>query len=328
MEYSNLDNINNNIPYDCPNFYDSSYKPQGHKRNINNNVFRTPQKIYNYLDSLIYSHSTYKKALSLFIWKHMNGHASGALLVAGESGSGKTEMIRALTKIYSNIHIADGASVVPNGYKGNSSLATHLSSLDFQDKKFPPILVIDEFDKLCQKGTTSWSDTGLIAELLKFIEGGVYNSGTTDKPVYVDTTGLAVILLGSFSALTERNTSHPIGFNAYITDDAIVKTKLKKEQILTQLPPELQGRISQIIILESFTEDDYLCILRDKRYSPVIRLSQEYGLHMTISEEKTHEIAHDAFTSHTGVRQMNNAISAYLDEKLFTDPDIKEISIE
>lgn len=81
------------------------------------------------------------------------------------------------------------------------------------------------------------------------------------------------------------------------------------------------------MILDNFSEDDYYNILTDERYSPIVRLSREYGLNLSISDEKYHEIAHEAFVSHTGVRQMNNIVSAYLDEQLFSDPNIKEITI-
>lgn len=99
---------------------------------------------------------------------------------------------------------------------------------------------------------------------------------------------------------------------------------LNKKQIMAQLPTELQGRISQVVILDNFSEDDYYNILTDERYSPVVRLSREYGLNLSISDEKYHEIAHEAFVSHTGVRQMNNIVSAYLMNNCFLIPTSKK----
>lgn len=310
-----------------PNFYDPGFHPKVQQQTYNSHIFDSPMNINMFLDNYIYSHQEYKKALSLFIWKHVHGHSLGALLIAGASGTGKTEMIRVLSKIYPNIHVADGASIVPTGYKGNSSLATHLSSLDFTDTEFPPVLVIDEFDKLVSKGET-WRDTSLISELLKFIEGGSFNIGNTDNPKYLDTTGLAVLLLGSFSALTESAPTHRIGFQADILYDRSSNNRLCRELIMDQLSPELKGRISQIVILDDFSEDDYFSILTDERYSPIKRLSKEYNLNLSLSVEKYHEIAHNAFISQTGVRSMNSAVSAYLDEHLFSDPNVREISIE
>ena len=327
----NFENITDDVTEDGPNFYDLDYRPQRHEEHATMEQFDSPKKIFDYLNSHVYGHTDYKKALSLFLWKHKNGHPTGALLVAGASGSGKTEAIRVLSKIYNNIHISDGASTVPNGYKGDNTFANQLSTLDFEDAECPPILAIDEFDKLLSKATTpnGWGGSSLLSETLKFIEGGTYNAGTTDKPRRVDTSKLAVILLGSFLPFTESEgkLTRGIGFNADINSRSSSDSPLSKELIIEQLPPELQGRIGQILILDPLSEEDYYRILKDDRYSPAARLSREYGLSLSISDEKYHEIAHEAYVSHTGVRSMNNTIASYLDEQLFSRPDLKEMSI-
>ena len=81
------------------------------------------------------------------------------------------------------------------------------------------------------------------------------------------------------------------------------------------------------MLLDPLSEEDYYRILKDDRYSPAARLSREYGLCLSISDEKYHEIAHEAYVSRTGVRSMNNTITSYLDEQLFSRPDLKEMSI-
>ena len=309
------------------NFYDFGYKPTNTYQMPA--IFDTPKTIYDYLNSHLYGHIEYKKVISTFIWKAIHGRTPGTILVAGESGSGKSEMIRILSKIYdSNINIVDGSTVVPHGYKGTNHLSTQLSVLDFNNEIFPPILVIDEFDKMLNRGNGSWSETGLLSELLKFLEGGLYNCGTDDKPRYVRTEKLSVILLGSFSSLTDQVQSYTIGFGCNKEDNSRIRSTLTKDQILSQLTPELQGRISQIVILNNFTEDDYLKILKDSNYSPIVKLQEQYGVKFFVSESKYYEIAREAFNSLTGVRSMNNKLEAYLDEELFNNPDVKEITIE
>lgn len=54
----------------------------------------------------------------------------------------------------------------------------------------------------------------------------------------------------------------------------------------------------------------------------------DHGIKFFVSESKYYEIAHEAFNSLTGVRSMNNKLEAYLDEELFYNPDVKEITIE
>lgn len=327
----NFENYTDDVEDDGANFYDLDYRPKRSEEHTTMEQFDSPAKIFDYLDLHVYGHTEYKKALSLFMWKHINDHPTGALLVAGASGSGKTEAIRVLSKIYPNIHISDGASTVPNGYKGDNTFSNQLATLDFEDTECPPILAIDEFDKLLSKSQSpnGWAGTSLLSELLKFLEGGTYNAGTTDKPRRVDTSKLAVIFLGSFSPYTESEgkSSRGIGFNADITSQSTSDSLLNKELIVEQLPPELQGRIGQILLLEPLSEEDYYRILKDERYSPAARISREYGLNLSISDEKFHEIAHEAYVSRTGVRSMNNTIASYLDEQLFSTPDLKKMSI-
>lgn len=320
----NYEKNNNDASDNAPNFYDADYRPSDQKHTTDPEVFRSPKLIYDYLEEHVWGHPIYKEKLSLFIWKHLHGHTKGALLVAGESGSGKTEMLRAISSVYSNIEITDASVITPAGYRG-TDLASVVSSLDFTDKQFPPILVLDEADKLFTRPSR---ELDVMPELLKFIEGGTYNSGTTDKPRYINTTGLGVIMLGSFSALTENKSLNAIGFNASSKTDTSSKAPLSKQEIMKLLPIELRGRIQNVVILNSLTEQDFHSILTDERYSPIYKLCREYDLRkFSFSDEKLQEICHEAFISKS-VRSLYTAVSAYLDEELFSDCNVKEVSIE
>lgn len=311
--------------YEIPDFYSDEYVPS-QDPDVSVETYNTPKKIYDFLDMHVYGHAEYKKAVSVFLWKAVQGHKpSGALLVAGNSGTGKTELFRVLKNIYSNISIADGASMVSAGYKGNNHLTSQMSNLDFTSE-LPPIYVIDEFDKLLHKGKRGWSETGLLGELLKCLEGERVNIGTTDRPQWVDTCKICFVLLGSFSALTDRQISRPIGFNTPIETNS-QRSKLTKEMILSELTPELQGRISQILTLDEFTAEDYYKILKNPNFSPISRIENEFGVHFNVSRKKYREIANKAFSDQTGVRSMNNAICQHLDKQLFANPEIKEITI-
>ena len=322
--------VSANGSYPGKNFYDADYKRTAPEKPTDGNIFKSPKSIYDYLDSFVYSHDDYKRELSVYIWKHVHGHRSGAFLVAGQSGSGKTEMIRALNNIYPNIVIADGSTIVPQGYKGNSQLTTQIANLDFENEEYPPIVVIDEFDKLVSRSRGSWSDTCISGELLKFIEGGTYpiSLGHNDKTRFVDTSNMAVILLGAFSSVEERKHSRGIGFGSDERQSGDATYRLEKKDIFDQLTPELIGRISNVVILNPLTEWDYLRILNDERYSPVSRLSNEFHLNLTISRKRYEEIAHEAYLSGTGVRSMNTVISRYVDDELFNNPDVTEIEIK
>ena len=311
---------------DEPDFYDDHYVSSESCSRFKEE-FDTPKKIFDYLEKNLYSHTEYKKAISVYLFNLVNKHKpSGALLAAGESGTGKTELFRVLKKVYPNLTVVDGSSITPQGYRGKNKLTSGMAALDFASD-LPPVYVIDEFDKLVHKGNAGWSGTGLLSELLKCLEGTRINISADDrKEQWIDTSQVGFVLLGSFSNLTDKQSSHPIGFNA--PDNANNRrSKLTKEMIISELTPELQGRIAQIIILDEFTADDFYKILKDPNYSPVAKIQNEFDIVFKISGKKYREIANRAYEEQTGVRSMNNFIGQYLNEQLFENPDVKEISI-
>ena len=305
-------------------FYKKGYIPAPKELTECEEICSVPHSVYSYLDENVYGHPHYKRALSVFLWKCYKHHRpKGALLVAGQSGSGKTEMIRAIKQIYSNIYVCDASTITPQGFKGNSKLYSGLQNLDFNPEFPMPILVIDEIDKLLLRDYTGTTGVSPWPELLKMLEGGTINIGTEEKPNIINTDNVGFILLGAFSPLREVETS-PIGF---CTDVQTTTSPLTKDAVLNEIPPELRGRIEQTIILGDLNESDYYNILTDKRYSPVNKIHEELGISLHISDSITKEISHNAFTEGTGVRSMNNVINEYVNGVLFENPDIKTINI-
>ncbi len=291
------------------------------------NIFDTPKGIFEHLDSKVYGHAEFKRQLAFFVWQIKHGHHPAALLVAGNSGEGKTETIRALQKIYRNIAVTDGASITPQGYKGNNKLASAMNLLDMNNPAQPPIFVIDEVDKLILR--QGWTDTELTGELLKLMEDGVLDISVNDREQkFISTENVSFILLGSFSHLTDQMESKPIGFNATIGDSDTPRRKiLTVDMVKDTLSPELQGRIGTIVVLDPFEQKDFERILKDERYSPIYRFEREYHLHIHLKPGKRKQIAASAFQNQTGVRSMTNEIAKYLMNSLFENPEVKEISI-
>ncbi len=291
------------------------------------NIFNSPKSIFEYLDGKVYGHTEFKRQLAFFVWQIKHGHHPAALLVAGNSGEGKTETIRALQKIYRNIAVTDGASITPQGYKGNNKLASAMNLLDMNNPAQPPIFVIDEIDKLILR--QGWTDTELTGELLKLMEDGVLDISVNDREQkFISTENVSFILLGSFSHLTDQMESKPIGFNASIDGSNVQRRKkITVDMIKDTLSPELQGRIGTIVALDPFDQKDFEQILRDERYSPIYRFEKEYGLHIHLKPGKRKQIAASAFQNQTGVRSMTNEIARCLMNALFEDPETKEINI-
>lgn len=291
------------------------------------NIFDTPKGIFEHLDSKVYGHAEFKRQLAFFVWQIKHNHRPAALLIAGNSGEGKTEMIRALQKIYRNIAVIDGASITPQGFKGSNKLSSGINLLDLTDLYQPPIYVIDEVDKLILRD--GWNSTDMTAELLKLMEDGVTDiSPNEHEQKFISTENISFILLGSFSTLTDKTSINPIGFNSsFNVKQSNKRKKLTENMIKNELSPELIGRIGNIIILEPFERSDFEKILRDERYSPIYRLENEYGINIHLKPNKRKQIAETAFNNQTGVRSMSNEISKYLMESLFENPQTKEITI-
>ena len=294
-------------------------------------LYHSPHTVYDILRSKVYGNEEYLRTLSTIVWKAYNWQPpGGALLVVGPSGTGKTEAIRAL-KSYGNITCVNAASLTPTGYRG-PSLTSALRSLKFTRtdtdgrRNGRPICVWDEADKLFQKAQTAWNDSGLIFELLKLIEGGCFiDIGDDRKHIMIDPSDITHIFLGSFSALTDTKKSQPIGFNAVHEDEP---KYLTEEQVMSTLPPELQGRISKTVMLNGFTEQDYRNIMLSETYSPIKRISEDTDINIKISRERAEKIASEAYQSKKGVRAMRSAVQAYVDDVLFNKPDTKYIYME
>ena len=293
---------------------------------------KSPASIYSYLDSRLYSQIEYKKALSTFIYLAANKIKSQKILmVCGSTGSGKSEMCRVASEIYPNISLNSVSDLVPSGYKGSQHVSTLLARLDFMSE-YPPILVLDEWDKLCNKasGNGSWADSSLLSEFLVIFDGkdAQLNVGTDEKPVIVNPKDIYFILLGSWSSLTDtKSEGRSIGFNAEIGTASLQHSQLTKEEVLEAMPNEIQARINRICILKDFDSEDFYNILKSKKYSPAARLEEEMGIHIQVSPKKLRELAEESMKSLNGVRYARNVYLEQISEALFENPDIKEVRI-
>lgn len=316
-------------------FYSPDYAPS-QKRNTRKDILSSPKKIYDYLDSKVFMMEEAKKALSMFVYKAItkNSVSEKVLLLAGESGTGKSHLISVLSEIIP-LSITDGASLVPQGYKGGNHVTTILNQLDVNSDAPCHFLVIDEFNRTLQKGTDSgsWAQSSLLSELLVLFDDKdvKINASTNEfKPLWVTPSKLFWILLGSFSDITDKKTSKPIGFNTVIDNDNVHRPQITKEQILESLKewPELVGRISRIVACPNWDIESYYKMLKSPKYSIATRLEKELGISIKIAPKKMRQFAKDSYESGTGVRGIKNAIIEEINEALFNDPSIKEIYIK
>ena len=316
---------------ETPDFYSDKFEIR--RKYNNNKILSSPRNIYNFLDERVFGQEDYKKAISTFIYKALKGiNSEKVILIASESASGKSYVVSLLSEIVENFVITDGASLVPQGFRGGNHITTVLNKLDV-DSNIPGFVVIDEFNRTLEKGISdSWSGSSLLSELLVLFDdkdAKINASTNEDKPLWVSPSKLFFILLGSFSNITDQKVSTPIGFNSDIPNSGKShRAQITKENILETLAewPELVGRISRIIVNPNMDEKSYYKMLSNPKYSPATKLEQELGIKIKISSKKMKEYAKNSYDSGTGIRGIKNAILEELDEALF-NPNLSELYI-
>ena len=315
---------------DEPDFYADDYIPQKEYSGLET---LTAQEIYRHLDKTVYGMEEVKRGLSVFVYKALRGiRSEKVILIAAESGTGKSFMISELSKIVPLVK-ADATSITASGYKGSNHLTTILNKVDTSGSTVS-FIVLDEFNRLLQKGMDGWAETSLLPELLVLFDDKdvSLNAGTDETPYWVNPRNLFFILVGSFSNLTDTiSRSKPIGFCAEMNNNSVGHRKqITKEMILDHLRsyPELIGRINRIFVNPNFTEEDYRQILSNPKYSPATQLEQELGLSIKIPQKKMNQYVKDCYENNTGVRHVRNELIEQIDSAIFENPDINEIVIK
>lgn len=315
---------------DEPDFYADDYVPSKTYHSADN---LTAQEIYKRLDDTVYGMEEIKRGISVFVYKALRGiHSEKVILVAAESGTGKSHLVSELSKIIP-LTVADSSSITASGYKGSNHLTTILNKVDTSGSTVS-FIVLEEFNRLLQKGLDGWSETSLLPELLVLFDDKdvSVNAGTDEKPYWVNPKNLFFILIGSFSNLTDTAPkNNPIGFCAEMgINSRRHRKQITKEMILDHLKnyPELIGRINRILINPDLTMDDYCQILSNPKYSPASKLEQELGLSIKIPPKKMRQYIKDCYESNTGVRHIRNELIEQIDSAIFDNPDIKEVVIK
>lgn len=131
-----------------------------------------------------------------------------SILICGPTGTGKTEILKRISKLYNiPIIIEDATSLSETGYQGRKVTdmleALCLAANGRIEKAEKGILVIDEFDKLAEKNNGKESHVsrlGVQRSLLKLLDGSIFYlpSGT------FNTSKLTIVGLGAFTGITEE----------------------------------------------------------------------------------------------------------------------------
>lgn len=244
------------------------------------------------------------------------------VLLAGSTGTGKSEIVKQIGKALNvPVVIEDATKYTSAGYIGGNveDMIKHLVSACDNDleKAEKAILVVDEIDKKAggtpdSKGIES---TAVQNGLLKLVEGGVMHIDA-DRNTFLedfdfDTSKLTIIFSGAFSDITQKSRVKKdivVGFN---TGENPKKEEIKHEEfnpedfIKLGMTPEFMGRISNIVVTNSFNKEDYRNILLNSNISPLAlkkELFKSYGIDLTYNEEFIDKVTEEAVRVNTGAR--------------------------
>ena len=344
----------------------------------------TPKQLYDMLGKYVIGQSEAKKIISVAVYNHykrflinicganVNGDRveefkdvtidKANVLLCGNSGTGKTYMIKTLAKFLGiPCYIADSTKLTESGYVGDDVETILTGLLHEADgnvlKAQSGICILDEMDKLSRRGESSSLTRDVGAEgvqqgLLKIIEGttvGVPPNGGRKHPeqqlIDMDTTNILFIGMGAFDGLDKiverRMNTSSIGFNTVrkvIDDDTKninLLNKVRQEDLKKfGLIPELIGRFPIITHTNPLSEDDLVRILIEPRNS-ILKQYQKMlymdGVNLSFTDSALKLVAKIANSTKTGARGLRSILESVLTDIMFDyagNTDVNDIKID
>lgn len=293
----------------------------------------TPGVLYDMLSKDVYGQEDAKRKVSMLVYNFLRGRTSN-LLVAGPTGSGKSALIDSLRQIRGlDVRVLDGSRLGPDGY----TASTHLQDAFPNDSSRRFILVVDEFDKMCEphfssKGT-DYAKLNLNQFLLLLDHKPIQFSGNYGNGVYsFNTDGVSVILLGAWERMAQNiaGGSSGIGFGAAVKDVSVPDTPdfTPEDYVRFGVRREIVGRINSFAYLNLLTVSDFRRILDTPVMSPVERISEEYGIMVTISDALKDSLAEKAYGMKLGCRSIYSELKRRLDMLIFSDCTRREFFLD
>lgn len=297
------------------------------------NPASSPHEIYEYLNKNIYGQDAAKRAVSMLMYHHLHGNSRN-IVMAGKSGSGKTEIWRALSKRYDFIRIINGPQLSCDGWKGSLKISD-IFTCEPKHTAEHLVLVIDEADKMMEpQATSGGSDYAkmLQNELLKLMDGDTLtftDEKDRNKKFTVDCSGVSVVLCGSFETMlkAKMEASGGIGFLQSGKKESRIGECSEEDLIqFGNVRREIAGRISQIVTLDTLSADDFEAIM-ESEMSPIRKIEKTHKVLLSVDKESRKKLAADAAESGLGCRFLRSKLQSMLDEQMFDEPEARAFSL-
>lgn len=263
------------------------------------------------------------------------------ILLIGETGTGKTEIIRQLAKVINLPYtIVDANEYTIAGYHGkdvdNILLNIILSANNNIELAQRGIVIIDEVDKLGSNSDThSIATDGVQKALLKMLEGAVMdvNTGYYSSTQF-DTSKLTFIGIGAFSEMFSNRLkeSKAIGFGG---DRELLKLNkvTPNELVKFGMMPEFIGRLSVLVEMNKLDAVSLKKIVLESEISQLKIIKNFYkglGVNLVITDDFIDNLVNEALKLNIGVRGIKTILTDVLEEveTEILNGEIKKVILE